>query len=157
MTNETNESNTPQTTPGPDHSTPPKPDYFAAGKDNAKLVYILYFVALIPGVLGTFGIPTAGILGLAAIVGVIFALMNKAAADEQIATHYDFQFNTFWKGFVLGIGASLVMVILPGVAKFIGFILYVCVIVWFGVRTYKGYELLNQGKAHPNPSTWSID
>jgi|GEM_PF-849145 len=157
MTNETNDSNSPETPSGSEQSAPQKTDYFAAGKDNAKLVYILYFVALIPAVLGLIGIPTAGILGLAAIVGVIFALMNKAAVDENIATHYEFQFNTFWKGFVLGLGASLFMVILPGFAKYIGFILYVCVIVWFGIRSFKGYELLNQGKPHPNPGTWSID
>ena len=157
MTNENNDSDSSDSTSGSGQSAAQKTDYFSAGKDNAKLVYILYFVALLPAVLGLIGIPTAGILGLAGIVGVIFALMNKAAADDNIASHYEFQFNTFWKGFVLGIGASLFMVILPGFAKYIGLILYVCVIAWFGIRSFKGFELLNQGKPHPNPSTWSID
>jgi len=151
MTNENNDSHSSDSTSGSGQSAAKKTDYFSAGKDNAKLVYILYFVALLPAVLGLIGIPTAGILGLAGIVGVIFALMNKGAADEIIATHYEFQFNTFWKGLVIGIVALVLIFV------WIGVIIYVGLFVWWGIRTYKGMELLDQGKPHPNPSTWSID
>ena len=151
MTNDTNETNSPDSNAGPEQSPPQKTDYFSAGKDNAKLVYILYFVALLPAVLGLIGIPTAGILGLAGIVGVIFALMNKGAADEVIASHYEFQFHTFWKGLLIGIVAFLLMFIMVGILVYVG------LFVWWGIRTYKGMELLDQGQAHPNPSTWGID
>ena len=154
MTDDSNENKAAEAPQTGSNSTPSverKKDYFSAGRDNAKLVYILYFVTLIPTVLGLVGIPTAGFLGLAGIIGVIFALMNKGAADEMVASHYEFQFHTFWKGLLIGILAFLLMFVMVGI------LIYVGLFVWWGIRTYKGMELLDQGKAHPNPHTWGID
>ena len=128
-----------------------KSDYFSPGLANAKLVYILYFVMLLPSVLGLIGIPTAGILGLAGIAGFVFALMNKSIEDPVLKSHYEFQFNTGWKGIVIAVAAFLLMFVLIGV------VIYVALFVWWAIRCYKGWELLAQGKAHPNPDTWALD
>ncbi len=101
---------------------------------SAKIVYILYIV-------GAF-------IGLAGIVGVIIAYVNKDDAPEWLKTHYQFQIRTFWIGALYLIIGSLLSLIL------IGWLVLLFWVIWLIVRSVKGLKLLDAKQAHPNPTTW---
>ena len=101
---------------------------------SAKIVYILYIV-------GAF-------IGLAGIVGVIIAYVNKDDAPEWLKSHYQFQIRTFWIGALYLIIGSLLSLIL------IGWLVLLFWVIWLIVRSVKGLKLLDAKQAHPNPTTW---
>jgi uncharacterized membrane protein len=101
---------------------------------NVKLIYILYLVSIL--------------LGLTSIIGLIMAYINKDDAPEWLQSHYQFLIRTFWIGLLYGV----ISIILMAVA--IGFILILAVLVWFIIRCVKGMKLLDEGKPHPNPTSW---
>lgn len=107
------------------------------GNDNssmAKITYILYLVGLV--------------VGLTSLVGVIIAYINKNESPEWLQTHFQFQIRTFWIGFLMLFIGTLLMFIL------IGWLVYIFFAVWLIVRCVKGFQLIDKGQAHPNPTTW---
>ncbi|ASP36141.1 DUF4870 domain-containing protein [Labrenzia sp. VG12] len=108
--------------------------YFEPGGKNATLIYILYLANII--------------VPFTAIVGVIFAYLNRGQSSSWVDSHYTYQIRTFWIGLLFGIISALLTVIL------IGFLLILLVLVWMIVRCIKGMQLAGRNEAVPNPETW---
>ncbi len=120
--------------PGNPLPTTPAPPRAAQSDSTAKIVYILYLVALVSGV--------------TALIGVIMAYVNVGDAPEPLRTHYRFQIRTFW----IAILYCLVSLLLTVVA--IGAFLFLLVAVWYIVRCAKGLQHLGRGEPYPNAATW---
>ncbi len=101
---------------------------------SAKIVYILYIVAVF--------------IGLAGIIGVIIAYVNRDDAPEWLKSHYQFQIRTFWIGALYMIVGGILSLI------FIGWLILLFWVIWLIVRSVKGLKLLDMKQAHPNPTTW---
>lgn len=101
---------------------------------NAKLVYILYLVAIV--------------VGITAIVGVVMAYINRKDAPDWLKTHYTFQIRTFWIGLLIGFIGIITTFIL------VGFLIILFYIVWLIIRCVNGMNYLGKGEAIPNPETW---
>ena len=109
----------------------------AGGAETAMpmVVYILYLVGLITG--------------LAAVVGVILAHANRGKAwGTWIESHYTFQIRTFWIGLLFVCIGGALATIGAGFLVLLGFL------VWAGVRSVAGLNLLKRGEPIPNPQTW---
>lgn len=109
-----------------------------AEADTAKIIYILYLV-------GWF-IPV-----ISAIVGLVMAYMNRAAAPAWVQSHYELQIRTFWIALPCIIIGTLVATY---IINFIGWLIFVLTIVWWIVRCVKGLKALFDGAPYPNPTTW---
>ncbi|MCF8495756.1 MAG: hypothetical protein K9G62_03715 [Alphaproteobacteria bacterium] len=102
--------------------------------DSAQLIYVLYLASLV--------------LGVTAVIGVIWAYMEKGRAPAWLMTHYTWLIHTFWKGLMylfIGVFTSVI---------FIGFILIPLTAIWFIVRCIKGLQLLGRREAIPKPESW---
>jgi len=102
--------------------------------DGPKLVYILYFISLV--------------VGITAIAGVIVAYLKRGEAGAKPASHYTFLIRTFWIGLLFAVISALTAVI------GIGFLLALATIVWFLIRTIKGFMMAIDSKPVPDPETW---
>ncbi len=101
---------------------------------TAKIVYVLYLVALVSGV--------------TALVGVIMAYVNVGDAPEPLRTHYRFQIRTFWIAILYCVVAGILTM------AAVGALLFPLVAVWYIVRCAKGLQYLARGQAYPNAGTW---
>ena len=102
--------------------------------DTAQLIYILYLASLI--------------IGITAVIGVIWAYVEKKDAAPWLQTHYVFLINTFWKGLLyLGIGVitSVIMV---------GFLVMIFAVIWLIIRCIKGLKTLNRKEPIADPRRW---
>jgi uncharacterized membrane protein len=119
--------------PGTPLPTTPAPP--AAQSDTtAKIVYILYLVALVSGV--------------TALIGVIMAYVNVGEAPEPLRTHYRFQIRTFWISLLYCLVAGILTIVA------IGALLFIFIAVWYIVRCAKGLQYLGRGQPYPNATTW---
>ncbi|MFO7787221.1 MAG: hypothetical protein R6W87_05515 [Halospina sp.] len=98
------------------------------------IVYALYLASLIAGITG--------------IIGVVIAYVNGTVDDERLRTHYRFQIRTFWIGLLYMVVATITMPV------GIGWLILIWAVVWFLIRCVKGMVALNEGRAHPDPTTW---
>ena len=65
--------------------------WLSPGASNVKLIYILYLVGFV--------------IGVSAVVGVVFAHVNRGQSDDWIETHYTYLIRTFWIGLLyFGVG-----------------------------------------------------
>lgn len=112
-------------------ATQPSP---ANEMDGPKLVYILYFISLV--------------VGVTAIAGVIVAYLKRGEAGAAAASHYTYLIRTFWIGLLYAVISAVTMMIM------IGMLLALATVVWFLIRTIKGFMLANDGKPIPEPETW---
>ncbi|QFT33776.1 hypothetical protein K1718_23170 [Roseibium porphyridii] len=108
--------------------------YMEPGGKNATLVYILYLVNII--------------VPFTAIVGVIFAYLNRGKSTGWVESHYTYQIRTFWIGLLFGIVSALLTIVL------IGFLMIIAVLIWMIVRCIKGLQLAGRNEPVPNPETW---
>lgn len=106
------------------------------GRQNAQLVYILYLVSLA--------------VGLTALVGLVFAYMNRGNSEDWIDTHYTYAIRTFW----IGVLYSFICLILAFVG--IGFLLMFVALVWFVIRCIKGLQAITRKEPISNVETWLI-
>jgi len=106
------------------------------GRQNAQLVYILYLVSLA--------------VGLTALVGLVFAYMNRGNSEDWIDTHYTYAIRTFW----IGVLYSFICLILAFVG--IGFLLMFVALVWFVIRCIKGLQAITRKEPIANVETWLI-
>lgn len=107
----------------------------AAGDlDSPKLVYILYFVSLV--------------IGITAIAGLIVAYLKRGDASAAAATHFTFQIRTFWIGLLFGVISAVTSII------GIGILLAIATVIWFLVRSIKGFIAAGEGKPIADPQTW---
>ncbi len=103
-------------------------------RQNARLVYILYLVGIV--------------FWPIAIVGLVFAYLNREGAEAWVANHYLFQIRSFWIG--------LLYIVVSGVTAFmlIGWLVAVAALIWWIVRCAKGIHYLGEQKPYPKPDTW---
>lgn len=106
------------------------------GRQNAQLVYILYLVSLA--------------VGLTALVGLVFAYMNRGNSEDWVDSHYTYAIRTFW----IGILYSFICLILAFVG--IGFLLMFAALVWFVIRCIKGLQAITRNEPISNVETWLI-
>ncbi len=107
---------------------------FNVDPGGARLIYILYLLALF--------------LGITAIIGVVMAYVNKDDAPAWLQTHYRFQIRTFWLGIILSFLGAMTMFLVVG-----WFILFFMP-VWLIIRCVKGLKTLSNGAAVVNPESW---
>ncbi len=108
--------------------------YMEPGGKNATLIYILYLANII--------------VPFTAIVGVIFAYLNRGKGSAWVDSHYTYQIRTLWIGLLFGIVSGLLTLIL------IGFLMLIAVLIWMIVRCIKGLQLAGRNEPVPNPETW---
>ena len=101
---------------------------------SAKIIYILYLVAIVFGITG--------------LIGVVMAYVYRSDAPDWLRSHYQFQIRTFW----IGVLYFLVGLVLTFV--FIGYLVLLFWVVWVIVRCVKGIKALDQKEALPNPTGW---
>jgi uncharacterized membrane protein len=100
----------------------------------AKLIYVLYLVAIVFGITG--------------LVGVVMAYVYRSEAPAWLRSHYQFQIRTFWIGLLYFLIGLLLTFLL------IGYLVLLLWVVWLVIRCVKGIKALDQKQAPPNPGTW---
>ncbi len=110
--------------------------WVSPGAGNVKLVYLLYLVSFV--------------LGVTAIVGVVFAYVNRGQSDDWIETHYTYLIRTFWIGFLYFAIGGVLLIILLGIPVMIA------VAVWVIVRCVVGLMKATKGEPVSNPQSWWI-
>lgn len=110
--------------------------WLAPGVGNVKLVYLLYLVSFV--------------LGITAIIGVVFAYVNRGQSDEWVETHYTYLIRTFWIGLLyFAIGGVLAVLI-------IGIFVLITVAVWVIVRCVIGLQKAARNEPIADPKSWWI-
>ena len=102
---------------------------------TASLIYILYLVGLV--------IPV-----IPFIIGIVLAYMYRRDMTDWLESHNTFQIRTFW----MALAASVLALVLTIV--FIGWLVYVAVVVWLIVRCVKGLQGVARREPIPDPQTW---
>lgn len=101
---------------------------------NATIVYILYLAGVA--------------LAFTPVIGVVMAYFLRDEADPWVQTHYRFQIRTFWIGCLYG----FIVLLLSLVA--IGLLLIPLVLVWYIVRSVKGWIALSKREPIADPESW---
>ena len=104
------------------------------GPLNVQVIYVLYLLGFV--------------IGISAIVGLVFAYINRGKAGGWIETHYTWAIRTF-RIAVLGFLVSALLMLL-----IVGFVLAFAVAVWVIVRCIVGLQAVNRGEAIRNPESW---
>jgi len=100
----------------------------------ARLIYVLYLVALV--------------IGVTSLVGVIMAYVYRDGAPAWVQSHYRYQIRTFWIGLLYVLIGAVTLVIVIGWFILLGWL------IWYVIRCVKGLKLLSEGRAQPNPTSW---
>ncbi len=103
---------------------------------NVKLVYGLYIASFL--------------VGITAIVGVVFAYLNRGRAEPWLQSHYTYQIRTFWIGLLYGLVSALL--VLVG----IGILLFFALMVWAIARSIKGLQAASRNEPIARPETWLL-
>jgi uncharacterized membrane protein len=139
-----------------DTAAPESP--LAPGAPSASListtlvVYALFGVAAIAGLVSS-GFPlVAPLMGVIGIVALILAYVKRSdAAGTWLASHYRWLIRTFWFSLLWGMVGGLVLVILGlilvGIPIAIG--IWVITTIWVIYRLLRGYVLFNDSKPVP--------
>jgi len=101
---------------------------------HARVVYILYLLALF--------------LGITIIIGVVMAYVNKDDAPAWLQTHYRYQIRTFWIGVLFNTIAAMTMFLV------VGWFILLFTLIWLIIRCVKGLKVLSSGAAIANPGSW---
>src|SRR6202171_3317380 len=116
------------------------------------LIYALYGIAAVFGLVSS-GFPLiAPFCGVLGIVAVIIAYVRRAeAAGTWLASHYRWLIRTFWFSLLWAMVGGLVVgrrgVILIGIP--IAFGIWIAATIWVIYRLVRGYVLLKDSKAIP--------
>lgn len=116
------------------------------------IVYALFGVAAVAGLVSS-GFPLiAPLMGLIGIVGLILAYVKRGdAAGTWLASHYRWLIRTFWFSLLWGIVGGLVLVtlglILIGIPIAIG--IWIATTIWVLYRLIRGYVLFKDSKPVP--------
>ncbi len=92
-----------------------------------RIIYILFIVSYFTG-------------GLAALVGVIMAYVNRSSANPFEKEHFNYLIKLFWISFVVMIVAALTWVFV------IGMIIGIVWFIWSLIKIIKGMTRLGEGK-----------
>ena len=116
------------------------------------LIYALYGIAAVFGLVSS-GFPLiAPFFGVLGIVAVIIAYVRRAeAAGTWLASHYRWLIRTFWFSLLWAMVGGLVLVtlglILIGIP--IAFGIWIAATIWVIYRLVRGYALFKDTKAIP--------
>ena len=139
-----------------DTTAPESP--LAPGTPSASListtlvVYALFGVAAIAGLVSS-GFPlVAPLMGVIGIVALILAYVKRSdATGTWLASHYRWLIRTFWFSLLWGMVGGVVLVtlglILVGIPIAIG--IWVITTIWVIYRLLRGYVLFNDSKPVP--------
>lgn len=117
----------------PDSARSEGPGPAASIQTMIMVVYILYLVGLASGI--------------AALVGVVLAYVNRDAAQGTWAeSHIQYQIRTWWMGLLL----ILVGVVLAPIG--IGILILMFFVVWAAVRSVKGLSAQARCEPIPDPA-----
>ncbi|MEO8486690.1 MAG: hypothetical protein ABI585_10170 [Betaproteobacteria bacterium] len=118
----------------------------------ALIVYALFAVAAIGGVISSGIVVFAPLVAIAGVVGVIVAYVKRAEAQGTwVATHYDWLIATFWWSLlwsvVIGVvGLVLVLVLIGLVILPVGL---AAVSIWVIYRVVRGYLAFKDSQPVP--------
>jgi uncharacterized membrane protein len=116
------------------------------------LIYVLYGVAAVAGLVSS-GFPLiAPFFGVLGIVAVIIAYVKRSeAVGTWLASHYRWLIRTFWFSMLWAVVGALVLVILGliliGIP--IAFGIWIAATIWVIYRLLRGYTLFKDSKAIP--------
>ena len=116
------------------------------------LIYALYGIAAVAGLLSS-GFPLiAPFFGVLGIVAVIIAYVKRTdAAGTWLASHYRWLIRTFWFSMLWAVLGMLILVmlglILIGIP--IAFGIWFAATIWIVYRIVRGYILFKEGKPIP--------
>lgn len=105
-----------------------------SGEGIAKIIYVLYLVAIIFGITG--------------LIGVVMAYVYRSDAPAWLGSHYQFQIRTFWIGLLYFLAGLMLTFVL------IGYLVLLFWVIWVIIRCIKGIKALDQKEAPPNPQGW---
>ena len=140
------ESSAPQSTPA--NASGPSQSLIS----TTLLVYALFGVAAVAGLVSS-GFPlVAPLVGLIGIIGLILAYVKRSdAAGTWLQSHYRWLIRTFWFSLLWGLVGGLVLVtlglILIGIP--IAFCIWIAATIWVMYRLIRGYVLFNDSKPVP--------
>jgi uncharacterized membrane protein len=116
------------------------------------LVYALFGVAAVVGLVSS-GFPLiAPLMGIVGIVGIILAYVKRGeAAGTWLESHYRWLIRTFWFSLLWGaLGAVIfVLLLIIVIGVFIGYLIWVATTIWVLYRLVRGYMLFNESKPVP--------
>ena len=116
------------------------------------LVYALFGVAAVVGLVSS-GFPLiAPLTGIVGIVGIILAYVKRGdAAGTWLESHYRWLIRTFWYSMLWGAIGAVIFVLLAiiVIGLFIGYLIWVATTIWVIYRLLRGYVLFNQSKPVP--------
>jgi uncharacterized membrane protein len=112
------------------------------------LVYGLFGVAAVAGLVSS-GFPLiAPLMGIVGIVALIIAYVKRSdAIGTWVASHLRWLIRTFWFSFLWGIVGSLLFVTIIGIPFAIG--IWVATTIWVLYRLVKGYMLFKDSNPIP--------
>ncbi|MHA6643883.1 DUF4870 family protein [Mesorhizobium sp. A623] len=110
--------------------------WFAPGRTNAQLVYILYLAGFV--------------VGISSLIGLVFAYVNRGKSEAWVDTHYTFLIRTFWIGLLYGLASCLLMLVA------IGFVLVFVTVVWVIARCIIGLQAVSRGAPIANANSWLL-
>jgi uncharacterized membrane protein len=116
------------------------------------LIYALYGIAAVVGLVSS-GFPLiAPFFGVLGIVSVIIAYVNRgAAAGTWLASHYRWLIRTFWFSMLWAVIGMMVLVtlglILIGIPMAFG--IWIAATIWVIYRLIRGYTLFKESKPIP--------
>jgi uncharacterized membrane protein len=116
------------------------------------LVYALFGVAAVVGLVSS-GFPLiAPLTGIVGIVAIILAYVKRGeATGTWLESHYRWLIRTFWFSLLWGaIGAVIfVLLLIIVIGVFIGYLIWVATTIWVLYRLVRGYMLFNESKPIP--------
>ena len=116
------------------------------------LVYALFGVAAVVGLVSS-GFPLiAPLMGIGGIVGITIAYVKRSeATGTWLESHYRWLIRTFWFSLLWGaIGAVIfVLLLIIVIGVFIGYLIWVATTIWVLYRLVRGYMLFNESKPIP--------
>jgi uncharacterized membrane protein len=116
------------------------------------LVYALFGIAAVVGLVSS-GFPLAApLMGIVGIVGVIVAYVKRGEATSTwLESHYRWLIRTFWFSLLWGAIGAVVFVLLAIIliGLFIGYLIWVATTIWVLYRLVRGYMLFNESKPVP--------
>ena len=112
------------------------------------LVYALFSVAAVAGLVSS-GFPLiAPLMGIVGIVALIIAYVKRdEAAGTWLASHFRWLIRTFWFSFLWGVLGVILFVTLVGIP--IALALWIATTIWVLYRLLRGYMLFKDSKAIP--------
>ncbi len=117
----------------------PSAKTFNSSTDSVQLIYVLYLAGLLTA-------------GFTAAIGLVWAYLERGNANEMLASHYTFLIHSFWKGFLILIGGTIITPFVP----IIGFLIWAFLFVWLIARMIKGLKAVRSDQAIENPARWGL-